>query len=299
MERLGFLLLILGFAVSCSTLPDPTPVSPDQAEMDSLLAIYGRAIVTQDLSYLKHFEQDQKGNTLLYGGTADQFWFGAFRSDRSLIHENLVNLDIEPRFNQAKSVIPGFSLRVMDKLIFEVFTSENAKNTFNNSIARSIVGLSESTYALHHLTEYIHEDDYTYIENARPWKGGYLLEHSGISSANDKDFTQFISTDFKESIRWDCQSPESPRIGVIFFEKDLFVDVVQNGVWGFNYSRCTRWKYNTLDFFGKETCQGCSTSINLKEHRDGLITLEAILDEELRKIEIEYRSGKVLLNEKL
>jgi len=60
MERLGFLLLLLVLTISCSTLPDPIPVNPDQAEMDSLLAIYGGAIATKDLTYLRHFEQDEK-----------------------------------------------------------------------------------------------------------------------------------------------------------------------------------------------------------------------------------------------
>lgn len=295
----GFFFLILGFVVSCSTLPEPFPVNPDQGEMDSLLAIYGESFVTKDLTYLRHFEQDQKGNTLLYGGTVDKFWFGAFGPNRSLIKENLVQLDVEKRFNQPKSLLPGFGHQVMDKLMFEVFTSEKSENSPNTSIARSIVGMSESTYDLYHITDYIYRDDYIYIELATPWKGGYLFEMNGSLGRSGKNYTHYISKDFSESLVWDCRSPQSPGIGVYYFEKDLFVDVVDNGVWGFDYTSCKQWSYNTLDFFGKETCPGCVTSIKLKEQRDGVITLEAKLDQEVRRVEIEYREGKVLLNEKL
>lgn len=292
-------MLMLLLAVSCSTLPDPIPVNPDQAEMDSLLAVYGGSIATKDLTYLRHFEQDEKGNTLLYGGTVDKFWFGTFKPDRSMVKENLIKLDIENRFNQPKSALPGFSRRVMDKLIFEVYTRENPENSSNSSMARSIMGLSESTYDLYHITDYIHPDDYIYIGMARPWKGGYLLEMNGSLGRSGKNYTHYISTDFSKSLVWDCRSPQSPRIGVYYFDVDFFLDVVENGVSGFDYSTCKKWSYNTLDFFGKTSCPGCQSSILLKQQVGPEITLKASLDGEERRILIEYRTGRILINEKI
>lgn len=299
MVRLGFLLLILAFTVSCNSLPESTPVNPDQSELDSLLAIYGEAIATENLTYLKHFDLDQKGNTLLYGGTADQFWFGAFRPDRTLIKENLVMLDSESRFIRPKTVASNLTLRVMDKLLFEAFTNETDANTSNTSIARSTLGLSESTYELYHVTDYIHEDDYIYIQTARPWKSGYLLEMNGSLGRSGKNYTQYISRDFTESVIWDCRSPQSPRIGVYYFEVDFFLDVLANGVSGFDYSTCKKWGYNTLDFFGKTTCPSCQTSLLLKQHIGPEITLEAKLDAEVRRIVIEYRTGRIVSNEEV
>lgn len=299
MDRLDFLLLLLAFTVSCNSLPESTPVNPDQSELDSLLAIYGEAIATENLTYLKHFDLDQKGNTLLYGGTADQFWFGAFRPDRSLIKENLLHLDSESRFTRPKTVASNLTLRVMDKLLFEAYTSETAANTSNTSIARSTLGLSESTYELYHVTDYIHKDDYIYIQTARPWKSGFLLEMNGSLGRSGKNYTQYIFRDFTESVIWDCRSPQSPRIGVYYFEVDFFLDVLINGVSGFDYSTCKQWSYNTLDFFSKTTCPGCTSSILLKQQVGPEITIEASLNGEVRKIVLEYRTGRILSIEKI
>ncbi|WP_147392286.1 hypothetical protein [Algoriphagus lacus] len=296
MARMVFIFLLFGLAVSCSTIPDPIPESPEQLETDSLMAIYGKSIVTPNLNFLKYFQLDKNGNTLVYGGTSDRFWFGAFRPDRSLIKENLVQLDLEKRFEQPVSKSSAISQRVLDKLIFEVFTHEQSEKSPNTSLARSIMGLSESTYEINYITDYIHRDDYIYIELARPWKGGYLLEINGSLGRSGKNYTQYISTDFSVSQKWDCRSPLSPRIGVYYFEKDLFVDVVQNGVWGFNYSTCSRWEYNTLDFFGKETCPGCNTSIKLKSQQEGICTLEVSLNGEIRTVVIDYRTGALVSN---
>lgn len=60
MARLGIILLLLGLAVSCSTIPDPIPASPEQVETDSLMAIYGKSIVTKNLNYLRYFQLDKK-----------------------------------------------------------------------------------------------------------------------------------------------------------------------------------------------------------------------------------------------
>lgn len=298
MVKRDFLLLILAFTVSCHSLPESSPINPDQSELDSLLAIYDEAIATEGLTYLKHFDLDQKGNTLLYGGTADQFWFGAFRADRTLIRENLVLLDIDSRFIRPKTVASNLTLRVMDKLLFEAFTNETAANTSNTSIGRSTLGLSESTYELFHVTDYIHKDDYIYIQTARSWKSGYLLEMNGSLGRSGKNYTQYISRDFTESVVWDCRSPQPPRIGVYYFEVDFFLDVLANGVSGFDYSTCKQWSYNTLDFFSKTSCPGCTSTILLKQQVGPEITMEASLNGEVRKIVLEYRTGRILSNEK-
>ena len=206
MIRLVIIFLLLGLAVSCSSIPDPVPESPEQVETDSLMAIYGKSIVTSYLNFLRYFQLDKNGNTLLYRGTSDRFWFGAFRPDRSLIKENLVKLDLENRFKQPVSKPTAISYRVLDKLIFEVFTREQSEKSSNTTLARSILGLSESTYEIHHITDYIQRDDYIYIELARPWRGGYLLEMNGSLGRSGKNYTHYISKDFSESLVWDCRS---------------------------------------------------------------------------------------------
>ena len=298
MMRLALFVLLLGFVGSCTNLPNPNPKSPDQLETDSLMAIYGKSIVTKNLNYLKYFQLDKNGNTLLYGGTSDRFWLGAFKPDLSLIKENTLQLDPEERFTQPEFKAPAFSRRVMDKLIFEVITKDSG-NSSTTTLARSILGLSEYTHELSQITDYIHRDDIIYIETARPWKGGYLLEMNGSLGRSGKNYTQYISTDFSVSQKWDCRSPLSPRIGVYYFEVDFFLDVTENGVSGFDYSICKQWAYNTLDFFGKSTCPGCTTSIKLKNQLAKEITLEASLNDEVRRIVLEYRTGKMVSNEKI
>ncbi|PZV75499.1 hypothetical protein CLV31_13112, partial [Algoriphagus aquaeductus] len=140
MARLGIILLLLGLAVSCSTIPDPIPASPEQVETDSLMAIYGKSIVTKNLNYLRYFQLDKNGNTLLYGGTSNRFWFGAFRPDRSLIKENLVKLDLENRFEQPVSKPTAISHRVLDKLIFEVITREQCIHPKNHILKGNGMG---------------------------------------------------------------------------------------------------------------------------------------------------------------
>ena len=299
MVRLGIILLLFGLAVSCSTIPDPIPEGPEQVETDSLMAIYGKSIVTKNLNYLRYFQLDKNGNTLLFGGTSDRFWFGAFRPDRSLIKENLVKLDLEDRFEQPVSKPTSFSHRVLDKLIFEVFTGEQSEKSSNPSVALSIMGLSEYTHELYLITDYIHRNDIIYLEMARPWKGGYLLEMNSSLGRSGKNYTQYISTNFSVSQKWECRSPLSPRIGVYYFEVDFFLDVTENGVYGFDYSICKQWAYNNLDFFGKSICPGCTSSIKLKNQLAKEITLEVSLNDEVRRIVLEYRTGKIVSNEKI
>ncbi|RIW13435.1 hypothetical protein D0X99_16830 [Algoriphagus lacus] len=125
------------------------------------------------------------------------------------------------------------------------------------------------------------------------------MEHSGIISKNGKNYTQAISYDFKGRIRWDCLAPESPRIGVYYFDVDFFLDVTENGVSGFDFSTCKQWAYDTLDFFGKSTCPGCQSSILLKQQVGPEITLEASLNGEVRRIVMEYRTGRIVKNEEV
>lgn len=297
MTRIAFFVLLLGFIGSCTKIPDPIPKSPDQVETDSLMSVYGKSIVTLNLNYLKYFQLDKSGNTLLVGGTKNKFWLGAFKPDQSFIKENLIQLDPENRFTHPKSNSPAFSQRVLDKLIFQV-TTEQIGNTSITTKAISILGLSEYTHDLYQATTYITKDEVIYLETARPWKGGYLLEMNGSLGRSGKNFTQYITTDFSSTIIWDSISPVSPRIGVNYFEVDFFLDILENGVSGFDYSACKQWAYNTLDFFGKATCLGCTTSIKLKNQIGKEITLEVSLNDEVRRIVLEYGSGKIVSNGK-
>lgn len=91
------------------------------------------------------------------------------------------------------------------------------------------------------------------MEFVRRWKGGFLLEHTGIISKNGKSTTQYLSTDLSETIIWNCRSSTSPPLGVHYFDVDFFLELGPNSVSGFDYSACKKWSANTLDFFGVGT----------------------------------------------
>ncbi len=135
------------------------------------------------------------------------------------------------------------------------------------------------------------------MEFARRWKGGFLLEHTGIVSDYGKNTTQCFSTDLKESIVWDCRAPSSPLNNISHIEVDFYLKVETHSIGGFDYSACKSWTTNTLDFFNLSSCEGCTTSLKLLNQIGENITVEVRVNEETRHALIVYRSGKLISNE--
>lgn len=153
------------------------------------------------------------------------------------------------------------------------------------------------TYEVKSHTTYVPKNEWTLMEFARRWKGGFLLEHTGIVSDYGKNTTQYLSTDLTESIEWNCRAPNSPIANVLHFDVDFYLKVETNSIGGFDYALCKGWTTNTLTFFGLTTCPGCTTSLKLLDQLGDTITVEVTVNDEIRHAVIVYRAGKLVSNE--
>lgn len=134
------------------------------------------------------------------------------------------------------------------------------------------------------------------MEFARRWKGGFLMEHTGVVSDHSTSTTQYLSTDLSESILWECRAATSPPLGVYYFDVDFYLTVGEHAVGGFDYSSCKSWTINTLAFFGIPTCPECTTSLKLMNQTDDNITVEVKVNEETRHAVMVYRTGELISN---
>lgn len=288
-----FSFFVIGLYSCDLTASENTPDRVDEIA-DSLWSIYGKEIKIAKPEYLRVLGTVPNGYTVLYGGRGMEFWLGVFSPDRTLIEEHLLETDASSKITNPVTRTNGITYSLRDYWVFELYTE--SKNTDATHMIRSIVALDLQSYTIGIVHDLLAKDELDLLEFVRPWRGSFLLEHTGIISNKGKSFTQAISYDFKERTRWECRTPESPRIGVYYFELDVFVDIHTNGLYGFDYSQCRSWAYNTLDFFGLNSCPGCQTSIKLKNQIGTEITLEAGLNGEVRRIVMEYRTGRIISN---
>lgn len=288
-------LAVLG---SCSEAPPPSVKDdPLILERDSLLAIYGDQMEMKEFDYLKVYEHGISDNTYLYGKQEGLFWMGLFSSPSKIVKEYRLDLDPEKLLTDAYFQPAGFSYPASGFELLEIYGFEETSAKEDSPVSKSILRIALDDFELKRTSTYLPKNQLTQMEFARRWKGGFLLEHTGIISKNGKSSTQYLSTDLTENILWDCRASTSPPLGVYYFDVDFFLELGANSVGGFDYSTCKKWSANILDFFGLSTCPGCSTSLKLLNQIDDNITLEAILNEEMRHVVMDYRSGTVLSNE--
>ena len=298
-KGISLTFLIVSNAIgSCSEDQKPSiPKDPLIVERDSLLAIYGHHIDARELEYLKVFELGSTDHTYLYGKSEGNFWLGLFASPNQKTTEYLVELDPESAINDIYYNPVGHGYLATGFELIEILGYDPSDTIEDASISKSILRFYLDDFVLKSSTSYSPLNELTILEYARRWKGGFLLEHSGIVSEFGKSNTQYLSTDLSESILWDCRSPTSPPLGVYYFDVDFYLTVGEHSVGGFDYSSCKFWTKNILDFYGVETCPGCTSSIKLLNQIDDNITVEVNLNEKIRQVVIEYRTGKVILNE--
>lgn len=291
------LSIIFSIAIlSCQESPSPT-VDPVLKERDSLLSIYGNQIDAKEFTYLKLFDHGNPNYTYLYGQSQQNFWFGIFNASGQKIKEYLLNLDPDGIFQNAIYQPAFHSFLVSGFELIEIHGEEVDDDSEDAFISKSILRIELTDFELKSSTSYLPKNELTLLEFARGWKGGFLLEHTGIISSYGKNNTQFLSTDFSESISWDCRAPTTPPQGALYFDEDFYLEVKENSVAGFDYSICKSWAKNILDFYGLSTCPGCSSSIKLLTQIGEHITIEVELNGEVREAVLEYRTGEVISNE--
>ena len=295
------ILLLFTFAVLCTACKEShepsSPIDPQLALRDSLIAIYGSLIDVQDLDYLGLYEYGATKHTYLYGGTNGEFWLGIFESPDKKITEYTIDLDPDSLIPEAIYNPILHSHMVWDFEFFEIYGFSNTSLNEDAISSKSLLRISHDNWELKSKTEYTPRNAFPFLDYVRAWKGGFLLEYNGEINDYGVSYTQFISSDFSESIRWECRAPYSPPLGVLYFEVDFFLAVWENSVEGFDYSICQSWTKNILDFYGVTTCPGCSTSIRLLNQIEDTITVEVKLNEEVRKAILVYRTGEVVSNE--
>ncbi|MDR7131637.1 hypothetical protein J2X69_004001 [Algoriphagus sp. 4150] len=290
--------LALPALVSCSESPKPDePKDPLITERDSLLTVYGAQIDAKELEYLRLYEHGISQNTYLYGKTRGQFWMGLFASPNQKTAEYLLDLDPESVIPSAYYTPASHSYQASGFELIQIHGQEKSNQAADAPVSKSILRILLNTYELKSHTSYLPKNEGMLMEFARRWKGGFLLEHTRIVSAYGKNTTQYLSTDLKESIVWDCRAPSSPRSNILHIEVDFYLKVETNSIGGFDYSACTSWTINTLDFFNFSSCEGCTTSLKLLNQIGENITVEVRVNEETRHALIVYRSGKLISNE--
>ncbi|SFB50706.1 hypothetical protein [Algoriphagus aquimarinus] len=283
---------------SCSEDQNPSiPKDPLIVERDSLLGIYGDHIDAREMEYLKVFELGSTDHTYLYGKTEGKFWLGLFASPVQKTAEYILDLDPQSSIQKVFYNPVGHSFLTTGYELIEILGFDPSDKTEEAPNSKSIIRIVLDNFDLKSSTSYLPLNELTILEYARRWKGGFLLEHSGIVSEFGKSNTQYLSTDLSESILWDCRAQTYPPLGVLYFDVDFYLTVSEHSVGGFDYSNCKSWTKNILDFYGEETCPGCTSSIKLLNQIDDSITVEVNLNGELRKVILIYRTGEVVSSE--
>ena len=222
---------------------------------------------------------------------------GLFESPEKKIKEYILDLDPELTIQNIVFHPVGHGYLATGFELIEVHGFDALATAEDALVSKSIIRILLEDSSLKSSTSYLPLNELTKIEHARRWKGGFLLEHSGIVSEFGKNNTQYLSTDLSESILWDCRAPLSPPLGVYYFDVDFFLGIGQDFLIGFDYSLCDMWSKEVKDLFPDSSCSSCSSSIKLLNQIDDTITVEARFNESVRKVVIEFRTGKVLLNE--
>lgn len=173
-------LAVLG---SCSEAPPPRiKDDPLILERDSLLAIYGDQMEMKEFDYLKVFEHGISGNTYLYGKQEGLFWMGLFSSPSEKVKEYRIDLDPEKQFIDAYFQPAGFSYSVSGFELLEIYGFEKTSKLEDVPVSKSILRIVLDDFELKSISSYLPKNKLTQMEFARRWKGGFLLEHTGIIS---------------------------------------------------------------------------------------------------------------------